>query len=118
MPCQMLSGQKATAPYYTSTLAADVVAADTRWLLVHWLVNEPDTEIRDRAAGLLLLLFAQPPSRICALSRDDVLDDGATLRLRLGTNPVGIPPPLDGMLRELLLHPVSKAHRLEPGPSR
>ncbi|MFC5786841.1 hypothetical protein [Streptomyces aureus] len=107
-----------TAPFYTSSLAADIIAADTRWRLVHRLVSEPDIAVRDRAAGLLLLLFAQPPSRICALSRDDVLDDGTTLRLRLGTHPVEIPPPLDGMLRELVRHPVGKAHRLEPGPSR
>ncbi|MFD9069099.1 hypothetical protein [Streptomyces lasiicapitis] len=107
-----------TAPFYTSSLAADIVAADTRWRLVHRLVHEPDIAIRDRTAGLLLLLFAQPPSRICALTRDDVQDDGLTLRLRLGTHPVEIPPPLDSMLRELMRYPVSKAHRLEPGPSR
>ncbi|MFE0128022.1 hypothetical protein, partial [Streptomyces parvus] len=110
--------QALTAPYYTSSLAADVVAADTRWSLVHRLVQEPGIAVRDRTAGLLLLLFAQPPSRICALTRDDVLDDGTTLRLRLGTHPVEIPPPLDTMVRELVRHPVSKAHRLEPGPSR
>lgn len=84
---------------------------------MHQLIHEPDIAVRDRTAGLLLLLFAQPPSRICALSRDDVLDDGTTLRLRLGTHPVEIPPPLDGLLRELVRHPVGKAHRLEPGPS-
>ncbi|MEV6423707.1 hypothetical protein [Streptomyces sp. NPDC051662] len=107
-----------TAPFYTSLLAADIIAAETRWRLVHRLIHEPDIFIRDRPAGLLLLLLAQPPSRICALSRDDVLGDGTTLRLRLGTHPVEIPPPLDGMLRELLRHPAGKAHRLEPGPSR
>ncbi|MGP3756898.1 hypothetical protein [Streptomyces sp. IBSNAI001] len=107
-----------TAPFYTSSLAADIVAADTRWRLVHRLIQEPGLDVRDRTAGLLLLLFAQPPSRICALTRDDVLDDGATLRLRLGTHPAEIPPPLDTMVRELMRHPGGKAHRLEPGPSR
>ncbi|GAA3878232.1 hypothetical protein [Streptomyces lannensis] len=28
-----------------------------------------------------------------------------------------IPPPLDGMIRELVHHPFGKAHRLEPVPS-
>ncbi|MGW0537964.1 hypothetical protein [Streptomyces sp. NPDC003032] len=107
-----------TAPFYTSSLAADIIAADTRWRLVHQLIHEPDIAVRDRAAGLLPLLFAQPPSRICALSLDDVLDDGTTLCLRRGTHPVEIPPPLDGLLRELVRHPVGKAHRVEPGPSR
>ncbi|WP_228924600.1 hypothetical protein [Streptomyces sp. DH7] len=85
---------------------------------MHWLVNELDIAVRDRTAGLLLLRFAQPLSRICALSRDDVLDDGTTLRLRLGTHPVEVPPPLDGMLRELVRHPVGKVHRLAPCPPR
>ncbi len=107
-----------TAPFYTSSLATDIVAADTRWELVHRLIHEPGIAVRDRAAGLLLLLFAQPPSRICALTRDDVLDDGQVLRLRLGTHPVEVPAPLDSLLRELLRNPVSKAHRLEPEPSR
>ncbi|MFD4257632.1 hypothetical protein ACFWR9_08365 [Streptomyces sp. NPDC058534] len=107
-----------TAPYCTSSLATDIVAADIRWSLVHRLVQEPGIAVRDRTAGLLLLLFAQPPSRICALTREDVLDDGTILRLRLGTHPVEIPPPLDNMVREVMRHPVSKAHFLEPGPSR
>ncbi|MFE6158726.1 hypothetical protein ACFQ7F_07385 [Streptomyces sp. NPDC056486] len=67
-----------TAPFHTSSFAADIVAAYTRWRLVH---------------------------------------DGTALRLRLGTHPVEIPPPLDSMLRELLHHPIGKAHRLEPGPA-
>ncbi|MEV6730725.1 hypothetical protein [Streptomyces sp. NPDC051364] len=107
-----------TAPFYTSSLAADVVAADTRWRLVRLLAQDPGIAVRDRAAGLLLVLFAQPPSRICSLSRDDVLDDGTTLRLSLGVNPVEIPPPLDGMIRELVHHPVGKAANLDPAPSR
>ncbi|WP_253917228.1 hypothetical protein [Streptomyces sp. MNP-20] len=107
-----------TAPSYTSSLAVGIVAADTRWYLVHRLVHEPDLAVRDRAAGLLLLLFARSPSWICALTRDDVLDDGATLSLCLGTHPVEIPQPFDGMLREPVHHPVSKAQRLESGPSR
>ncbi|MGV9988676.1 hypothetical protein [Streptomyces olivaceus] len=86
--------------------------------MVQQLIHEPDLAVRDRTTGLLLLLFAQPPSRICALTRDDVLDDGTTLRLHLGTHPVEIPPPLDHMIRELVRHPVSKAHCLEPDPSR
>ncbi|MGP3684610.1 hypothetical protein ACTVZO_07840 [Streptomyces sp. IBSNAI002] len=107
-----------TAPLYKSPFAADVLAADTRWKLVRRLVHDPGIAVRDRTAGLLLLLFAQPPSRIASLNHDDVLDDGTTLRLRLGANPVEIPPPLDGMIRELVNHPTGKATILDATPSR
>ncbi|CAK7286433.1 hypothetical protein SGPA1_40693 [Streptomyces misionensis JCM 4497] len=60
---------------------------------------------------------SRSPPLICALTRDNVLDDRPTLQLRLGTRPVEIPPPLDGMIRELVHHPFGKAHRLDPVPS-
>ncbi|MCX5308986.1 hypothetical protein OG304_37015 [Streptomyces sp. NBC_00160] len=107
-----------TAPLYTSSFAADILAADARWKLVHRLVQDPAIAVCDRAAGLLLLLFAQPPARIARLSHDDILDDGTTLRLRLGAHPVEIPAPLDGMIRELIDHPTGKAPVLDRGPSR
>lgn len=116
--CQHRAAASPLTRRTTSILTSHASAVDTRWRLVHRLVNELDVAVRDRTAGLLLLLFAQSLSRICALSRGDVLDDGTTLRLRLGTHPVEVPPPLDGMLRELVRHPVGKAHRLEPCPSR
>lgn len=92
------SGPSCSGPAATSTpelsrplphklAPADIVAADTHWRLVQRLVHEPGLAVRDRMAGLLLL-FAQPLSRICALTRDDVLDDDTTLRLSLETYPV------------------------------
>ncbi|PCG87055.1 hypothetical protein CIB93_05835 [Streptomyces sp. WZ.A104] len=90
-----------TAPLYTSNLAAQVIAQDQRWRLVRRLISDTELQTTDRAAGLLLLLFAQPAARICRLTADHVLDDGHTLRLRLGRQPVDIPAPLDDLIREL-----------------
>lgn len=87
-----------TTPLYTSNFAAEVIAQDQRWALVRRLVNDTDLQTTDRAAGLLLLLFAQPAARICRLTTDHLLDDGHTLRL--GRQPVDIPAPLDDLLRE------------------
>ncbi|MGW6884937.1 hypothetical protein ACWGEU_32380 [Streptomyces goshikiensis] len=78
---------------YTSTLAADILAADHRWAPVRRVPHDPAITDCDRAAGLLLLLFAQPPARICRLTIDDLVrtHDGR-LQLRLGRVPVDLPP--------------------------
>lgn len=93
-----------TAPRYTSTFAAEVIAQDHRWQLVRRLVADTELTTTDRAAGLLLLLFAQPAVRICRLTTEHVIDDGHRLQLRLGRQPVDIPAPLDDLLRDLVQH--------------
>jgi hypothetical protein len=52
-----------------------------------------DTEIptRLRVAGVIVLLYAQPVSRIIRLSVDDVIHDGDTVLLRLGEPPHPFP---------------------------
>ncbi len=90
-----------TAPLYTSNSAAEVIAQDQRWALVRRLVNDTDLQTADRATGLLLLLFAQPAARIYRLTTDHLLDDGHTLRLCLGRQPLDISALLDDLLREL-----------------
>ncbi|MEV8597336.1 hypothetical protein [Streptomyces sp. NPDC052012] len=52
--------------------------------------------------GLLLLLFAQPLSRISRIRLDQVArtEDGVTLTL--GSHPIDLPPPLDSLVLELV----------------
>lgn len=91
-----------TAPAHGSELSLNVIAQDYRWALVRRLVTDHQLAAPDRAAGLLVLLFAQPPSRITRLTTDHVLDTGDHVRLRLGREPVLVPAPLDDLLRELV----------------
>ncbi|WP_415944424.1 hypothetical protein [Streptomyces sp. 067-1] len=91
-----------TAPAHGSELSFNVIAQDHRWALVRRLVTDHQLAVPDRAAGLLVLLFAQPPSRITRLTTDHVLDTGEHVRLRLGREPVLVPAPLDDLLRELV----------------
>jgi hypothetical protein len=74
---------------------------DERWAMVRRLLHDESVLPGDRVAGLLLLLFGQPLSRIARLRRDQVVTgpDGAT-QIVIGTHPLVVPPPLD----ELLLH--------------
>lgn len=52
-------------------------------------------------AGLLVLLFAQPPSRITSLTTGHVALDQDTVALRLGPVSAQTPPPLHAYLRHL-----------------
>jgi hypothetical protein len=58
--------------------------------------------IRPRAAACLLLLYAQPLSRILHLTAGELVrdDDGQTW-LRLGDPPSPVPPPFDALLHQL-----------------
>ncbi|MFB6614678.1 hypothetical protein ACFCV9_10750 [Streptomyces sp. NPDC056367] len=108
-----------TSPVYTSTIAADILAADHRWALILRLLHDPGITDSDRVAGLLLLLFAQPPARICRLTVDDIVraHDGR-LQLRLGRVPVDLPPPLDALFQHLAEHPRGRGAVLAGQPPR
>ncbi|WP_444468379.1 hypothetical protein ACR31U_35255 (plasmid) [Streptomyces rochei] len=93
-----------TAPLYTSDFAAQVVAQDQRWAMVRRLIHDTDLTTIDRVAGLLLLLFAQPASRICRLTTKHVIDNGRVLQLCLGQQPADMPAPLDNLIRDLVQH--------------
>ncbi|MFE0055355.1 hypothetical protein [Streptomyces sp. NPDC059003] len=90
------------APAYTNDFGQEVIAQDHRWNLVRRLIHDDSLDTVDRAAGLLLLLFAQPTSRIAQLTTHQVTDQGDLVALQLGREPVILPPPLDGFIRHLV----------------
>lgn len=51
---------------------------------------------------MILLLYAQPVSRITRLTIDDVIRDGDQVLLRLGDPPTPVPEPVAGLLLEYL----------------
>jgi integrase len=53
-----------------------------------------------RVAGGIVLLYAQPVSRIVRLSVDDVIRDGDTVLLRLGEPASPVPAPVAALLLE------------------
>ncbi|MFI7650487.1 hypothetical protein ACIBTZ_31075 [Micromonospora sp. NPDC049460] len=56
--------------------------------------------MRLRVAGVIVLLHAQPLSRVVRLTLDDVIRDGDTVLLRLGEPPSPVPPPVAALLLE------------------
>jgi len=62
-----------------------------------------DTELRleDRVAGLLVVLYAQPASRIIRLRRHHITRPDGRLHLALGPCPIEPVAPLDDLLNEL-----------------
>lgn len=70
--------------------------------LLHRYLHHTTTPIATRAAVCLLLLFAQPLSRILRLTVDDITyDDHGGMLLRLGEPPTPVPEPFAALLTEL-----------------
>jgi hypothetical protein len=67
--------------------------------LLGQLLNNHDLPLRPRVAGVIVLLYAQPLSRIVRLTIDDVLRDGDQVLLRLGQPPSPVPTPFARLLR-------------------
>ena len=59
-----------------------------------------DLPLCTRVASALVLLYAQPLSRIVRLTLDDVICDGDQVLLRLGEPPTPVPAPVAGLLLE------------------
>jgi len=65
-------------------------------------LTDDSIALRTRVAAGLLLLFAQPITRIVKLTLNDVTRDGQDVYLRLGNPPTPVPAPLSGLLLELV----------------
>jgi hypothetical protein len=74
---------------------------DERWETVRRLLHDNTLALQDRVAGLLMLLYGQPLSRIARLRRDQLVETPAGVQLLLGDKPVDLPSPLEDLVREL-----------------
>jgi hypothetical protein len=91
---------------------------EKRWDDARRLLHDGTLAIQDRVAGLLLLLYAQRIAAITKLTTSDISDDGTTVAITLGKAPLVLPPPLDGLVRELAGtrrgHAANRAARRHP----
>lgn len=74
---------------------------DQRLRLIGTLLADDTLDLRDRVAGCLLLVFAQPVTRLARLTVEDVDDRARPVRLRLGADPLELPEPLGTLVTEL-----------------
>jgi hypothetical protein len=58
--------------------------------------------VKDRVAGLLVMLYAQRIATITQLTADDIHDDGHTVTIVFGQVPVPLPEPLAILVRDLV----------------
>jgi hypothetical protein len=52
------------------------------------LLHNDALPVINRVAGLHVLLYGQPVSKICRLTDADVIDVGTALKLKLGPTPI------------------------------
>lgn len=80
------------------------VSEDERWAAARNAIHDESWSISDRAAALLVLLYAQTPSRIASLTKDQVVTDAASgvTSILLGEDPIShLVPPLEELIRRL-----------------
>jgi hypothetical protein len=85
------------------------ISNEQRLSVVRRLLTDGDVLLRDRVAGCLVLVYAQPLTRILTLSVDDVAVDGDRVWVRLGREPVELPDPLAQMTATLARNPAGRA---------
>lgn len=79
------------------------LSEDERMAWIRTLLEEHSTpSVHHRVIGLLLLLYAQPLTRIVTLTLDDIELTSTELRLRFGPTPVPVPAVFANLIYELL----------------
>lgn len=73
------------------------------------LLNDENELLRDRVAGCLILIYAQPLTRILALSVDDVAVERGRVWIHLGRESVDLPEPLGQLTAALARDPTGRA---------
>jgi hypothetical protein len=80
-----------------------------RHTLITRLIRDETLDLRDRVAGLLVLLYGQPIARIACLRTTDVVHHDNEILLRLAPEPVVIVEPLATLLCALADSPRGRA---------
>jgi hypothetical protein len=77
------------------------ISQHRRLALLNRFLADPRIPLRTRVAGCLLLLYAQPVTRLVRLTTGDVIDHDGQVSIRLGSPPTPVPGPFAAMLIEL-----------------
>ena len=86
---------------------------EARQALVRQLLDDEAIDLRDRVGGLLVLLLAQPASRLTMLTTDHIAKPDHRVTIQLGREPLELPERI-GQLATGLAQPTSTA--TDPGP--
>jgi len=82
----------------------DPVSQRQRLDLIRRAVTDDRVPLRTRVAACLMLLYAQPVSRLIRLTTDDITQQDNEVLIRLGDPPAPVPEPFAALLLELASH--------------
>lgn len=74
---------------------------ERRWTIARRLVRDDRLDTVDRVSGALVVLYAQPLVRICALTTDDIATHEAAVTVRLGDDRLELPEPFATLIQSL-----------------
>ena len=111
--CPPLTVAPATFPTGTS------MDPDERFEVLARLLHDDTLELTDRVAGSLLLAYAQPLSRITAITLDQIGrdDTGHLATIRFGNHDIVLPEPLAHLIGTLIDTPRAYVGLRAPNPS-
>jgi hypothetical protein len=98
---RLLVADLRTAPWQPTTPEV-TLTDDDRWAAVARLLHDDALNLDVRVAGLFVLLYGQPLTRICRTTPDQIEHRGQHVTIRFGDDPVVLPAPLDNLLLALL----------------
>lgn len=90
------------------------ITQSRRLALIHRFLTDHRIDLRTRVAGCLLLLYAQPITRLARLALEDIINDDGQVFIRLGSPPTPVPEPLGAMLTELAANRVNMNTAVNP----
>jgi hypothetical protein len=85
------------------------ISKEQRLNVVRHLLHDGVIDLRDRVAGLLILIYIQPLTRVLALRIDDVVIESDQVDLRLGRDRLELPEPLAQLTATLARNPAGRA---------
>ncbi|MEU8164904.1 hypothetical protein AB0B97_00185 [Micromonospora sp. NPDC049004] len=92
-----------------------VITQQRRLALLRRFVADEHADIGTRTAACLLLLYAQPLSRIQHLTTADITEHNDDLQIHLGDPPAPVPEPFAALLRQLITNAGQPPALLFPG---
>ncbi|MGH2690030.1 MAG: hypothetical protein ACRDKW_14675, partial [Actinomycetota bacterium] len=98
-------GPRLLIPLQPHRSATPPVDADDRWRIARLLLRGEGIDLRDRVAGLLVLVYGQTISRVARLRLDEVALEDGTVTVQFGDAPIVLEEPLAGLVRALVTTP-------------
>jgi hypothetical protein len=92
--------------YAQAAYAPSVVSETLRWRWIECLCTDENISLPSRVAGLLTMTYGIPITRILALRRDDVIDDGTHIMVRFARDPVTLASSITPLMRRLMAMPM------------